>query len=695
MTSRFAVASALSAALVAAPLAAQSTFPTTAPAPAPLAPVRFPPFVEQRLPNGMTLLVVENHAQPMLSATLSFAAGATRDPDGKEGLAELTSTLLTKGTATRTADQISAQIEGVGGSLAANAGEDFFSVSFDVLSDHADVAFDLLKEVVRQPSFPAAELEIARKQSLSGLELELSQPSSVAGRFFLRDIYGANPYGRATSEASYKAITRDDVAHWAATYLRPSGALLVMAGDVTPAQARAWATQAFGDWRGAPPAAGPIPRATAHAATQILLVHRPGSVQANIVLGNTTFGPTDSGYYAARIATQVLGGGADSRLFEILREQKGWTYGSYAGLVRQLHLGHWQATFEGRTAVVDSALREMLHQVDRLRTENVPDSELTNVKGRLVGSFPLSIETSGQVAGAVANAKLLGLGNSYVRLYRERLAAITPAQARAAALRTYHRTGLSIVVVGDAEALYDKLKAIAPVRLVDVDGKPLTLAALHPQATPLPLDPAQIVARRDSFIFMVQGRPFGTQLSVLRKSADSLVYDETLSMGPLGGQHTVVVFDPASVMVRQVDQTGMMNGQASSIHMVYAGGRVKGSASIPQQGGSPKVLAVDTAIAATTYDDNALFLLLPALPLASGKSFDIGVFSAGDAALRVLTAKVGAQDTVTVPAGKFSAFRVDVTGGQAPLVFYVSATTPRRILKIEVVGQPVSIELAQ
>src|SRR2546425_10687963 len=164
-------------------------------------------------------------------------------------------------------------------------------------------------------------------------------------------------------------------------------------------------------------------------------------------------------YYAGRIATQALGGGAAARLFLILREQKGWTYGAYASLHRYRGLGYWQATAEVRTEVTDSALSEMLRQGDRIRTETIPDSELAAVKGFLVGSFPLTIETPSQIASQVANAKLLGLGDDYLRLYRERLSAVTALQARAAAARLYRRSELTVVVVGDAARIGARLQA--------------------------------------------------------------------------------------------------------------------------------------------------------------------------------------------------------------------------------------------
>src|SRR5213592_2860323 len=182
---------------------------------------------------------------------------------------------------------------------------------------------------------------------------------------------------------------------------------------------------------GAPPPSPALPARATRVATDLLLVHRPGSAQANIALGNTTLLPTDPVYYPGRVATQVLGGGPDSRLFLILREQKSWTYGAYASLHRYRGLGYWQATAEVRTDVAYSALRELLHQIDRIRTEVIPDSELAAVKGFLVGSFPLTIETPSQIASQVASVKLLGLGDEYLRLYRDRLAAVTALQARA------------------------------------------------------------------------------------------------------------------------------------------------------------------------------------------------------------------------------------------------------------------------
>jgi len=533
--------------------------------------------------------------------------------------------------------------------------------------------------------------------------VELSQPSNVAARAFQKEIYGRHPYGRNTSVAAYKAITRNDVVSFAASRVRPQGSLLVVSGDITLVRARALATSAFGTWRGA---AAPTPAAPAvptKRGTDILLVHRPGSVQANIVIGNTTFLPTDTGYYAARIATHVLGGGTDSRLFLLLREQKGWTYGSYAALRRTRGLGYWQATFEGRTEVTDSALTELLRQIERVRTETIADSELVAAKGFLVGSFPLTIETPRQIASVVTNARLLGLGPDYLQRYRERLAAVSGPRARAAAQRAYRGNALTIVVVGDAKALYDKLKAIAPVRLVDVEGNPQDPADLNPTGGPVALDRSQVVARSvdrsqvvarsDSFRALVQGNAFGGQATKVEVAGDSIVYNETTMIGGFQQRSTVVL--NSDLTMRRTDQTGSVGNQQTHTQLAYSGGRVKGTSMSAQPTGTPKSVTVDTAIAAGTIDDNALALLLPALPLEQGKTFNLNVFSSGEGATKVVSVKVTGVEHVVVPAGTFPAFRLELSGMQLPLVMHVSQQAPRRLLRIAPTGAPLVFELVK
>ncbi len=686
----------LLAVLLAGPRLATAQFPPTPPPAAPLRPMQFPPFQETRLSNGIQLILVENHELPIVSLSLAFPAGSRYDPPGKEGLAQLTAELLTKGTPTRTADQIAAAIEGVGGSLAASAGADWFTVSSTVLTDHIGLALELLADVLVNATFPQSEFELAVKRFQSQLQLEKSDPAAMARRFFARELYGDHPYGRSITETSLATLTREDVVQFARSRLRPGGAYLIVAGDMTLSRARDLLEDQLRAWTGSPPVEAPNPEPPAPRPTEILLVHRPGSAQSNILVGNLAMGPRDPVYYAITVGNRILGGGADARLFQILREQKGWTYGAYSSVTRRSSTGFFAANTEVRTPVTDSALVELLAQLKRFRTETVPDSELAAAKGYLIGSFPRSIETPQQIASQVTTVKLLGLGDDYLRTYRERLAAVTAQDIRNAARRLIRPDSAVIVVVGDGEVIYDKLLKIAPVRIVDSDGRTLTPEDLKPKTTRVAFDPSQLTSGRDSFQILVQGNPFGYMTTQLVRSADSLVYTEETVIAAAGlRQKTILRFDPRSLAVLSVERTGQAAGQKLETRVTYRQGRVQGRAQTPDPAaGAPRVVAVDTTVTEGTLDASAFQPLLPAFPLAEGANFSIQVFEAAEQRTRTLTVKVAGVTELTVPAGNFSTYRVEVSGTQQPFVFYVTREAPRKLAKIEIVGQPLTFELA-
>ncbi|GIW50892.1 MAG: hypothetical protein KatS3mg081_0247 [Gemmatimonadales bacterium] len=678
-----------------APRPAGAQFPPTPPPAAPLRPMQFPPFQEVRLSNGVQVILVENHELPIVSLSLAFPAGSRYDPAGKEGLAELTAALLTKGTPSRTADQIAAAIEGVGGSLSATAGADWLTVSSTVLTDHVELALELLSDVLLNASFPQSEFDLAVRRFQSQLQLEKSDPGALAQKFFARELYGDHPYGRSMTESSLAALSRDDVVQFARSRLKPGGAYLIVAGDMTLTGARELFERYLRGWSGSAPTAASDPEPPAPRPTEILLVHRPGSAQSNILVGNLAMGPRDPVYYAITVGNRILGGGTDARLFKILREQKGWTYGAYSSVTRRSGPGFFAANTEVRTPVTDSALVELLAQLRRFRTEIVPDSELAAAKGYLIGSFPRSIETPQQIASQVTTVKLLGLGDDYLRTYRERLAAVTAADIRNAARRVIRPDSAVIVVVGDGEAIYDKLVKIAPVRIVDPEGKALTVEDLKPKAEAVTFDPAQLAAGRDSFQVLVQGNPFGYMTAEWARFPDSLVYTEETVIAAVGlRQKTVVRLDPNTLAVRSVERTGQAAGQNLETAVTYQGGRVRGRAQTPDpRAGTPRVVEVDTTVAEGTLDASAFQPLVAALPLAEGSTFSLPVFEPAEERTRILTVKVAGVSDLTVPAGDFPVYRVEVSGTPQPFVFYVTREAPRRLVKIEIVGQPLTFEL--
>lgn len=466
-------------ALLALPAAAAAQ--QTPPAPMEQRPIRFPRFAESQLPNGLRILVVENHALPVANLNLYVRSGSASDPADKLGLAQMTAALLDKGTATRTAVQIAETVEGVGGSIGAGADQDNVTASVNVLSDQLPLAFELLSDVVLRPSFPQEELETARAQQLAALRAALGNPGTLASRMFDRQLYGADhPYGRRSTPQTVSALTRDDVVAFHRAHFVPGNALLVVSGDVTPAQAQQMAARWFGEWRGGAAPEDAFPTPPARQAAQIYFVHRPNSVQSSLFVGNVGLSPDDPDYYAAQVMNMILGLSGDSRLEEILRGRHGWTYSARSRFSRLLGGGAFSASSDVRSAVTDSALAELMVQLRRIRDEAVPQAELDRAKSFLVASFPSTMETPGQAAGLLAATRLLNLPAEHLTQYAERVGAVTAADVQRVAREYLHPDRAVVVVVGDAAQVLDRIRPIAPVSVFDVEGRPLDPATLQP-----------------------------------------------------------------------------------------------------------------------------------------------------------------------------------------------------------------------
>jgi zinc protease len=670
---------------------ALAQYPTTPPTPTPIKAAAFPPFQEATLPNGLRLVVVQSKKQPVVAVSLAFPAGSFYDPAGRSGTADMVAGMLTKGAGKRSADQIADAIEGVGGALSAGADADFLSVRTAVLTNDTKLAFELLADVVIRPTFPEKELELLRTQTLSGLQLEQSQPASIADRFFLKGLYGEHPYARKADPASVKAITRDDLVKFHKARLCPSGALLVVSGDLSLADAKKLAAAAFAGWTGTAATVAATKEPPTRKTTEILLVHRAGSVQSNILVGNTTWEPTNPRSYAATVMNKVLGDGASGRLFMTLREAKSWTYGAYSAFERRKGLGYFVANTEVRTEVTDSALVELMAQLKRVTVEPIPDAEIDAAKNSIAGAFPLKIESSAQVAAQVASVKLYDLSKNYLQTYRQRIASVTSVAAQTAAFGGVHPDKAIIVVVGDGAKIYDKLKKVAPVRIVGTDGAALKPEDLAVKAGALDIARDRILATSDSFAVMVQGNALGYQKSSLVKAEGGWLYTEDSQIAGVISQHTEVRFTEALEM-RSVAQNGKQAGKETKINVTYAGGRAKGSASTPQPpAGEIKTVAVDAEVPAGAVDDNIITALFPGLKFAAGAKIPVTVFQSGKGAAVTLTMTVAGEEEVKVPAGSFTVWKVEMSGGEQPGTFYVEKAAPHRLIKLGIAGTPVEL----
>jgi hypothetical protein len=304
------------------------------------------------------------------------------------------------------------------------------------------------------------------------------------------------------------------------------------------------------------------------------------------------------------------------------------------------------------------------------------------------------VETAAQVASQVARARLLGLPNDYVQTYRQKLAAVTPAQLQAAAAAGIKRDGTLIVIVGDGAKIYDKLKAIAPVRLISTDGASLTPADLTAKPKGIDLDLSALTAQSDSFTVLYQGNAIGAQTSKLEKLDGGWRYTESTAIPMAGMQQSTVVTFTDKIVMQETHQSGTAGGQQIKVDLVYAGARVKGKAVTPSQAG-PKTVDIDAEMPAGAIDDNAFSALVAAMAWGADAKLNVAAFQGGKGALAQLTLNVIGEEKVKVPAGEFDAFKVDFQGGETPVTLYVSKAKPFRILKIVPSGMPVSFERAR
>ncbi|HWZ42008.1 MAG TPA: pitrilysin family protein [Candidatus Saccharimonadales bacterium] len=436
--------------------------------------VKLPHPVEVRMPNGLTLLVLEQHRLPTLTCALWVKAGALSDPKEMPGLASFTADLLREGTVKRNSTQIAADLDELGATFAANApfGDDVTYIQSSGLSSTADKLMDLMSDMVLNPGFPEEEIEKYRRREAAGLTQQRSSPGFLAQERFARAVYGDFPASiQTTTSDALKKASPAALKEFHDRVYAPNNAILAIGGDVTVAQATELVKKYFGQWKGHPATAKVATALPAPAPARIFLVDRPGSVQSNILAGALTLRRNDPDYIPLVVANRILGGGGAARLFMNLREEKGYTYGAYSRLNVHAFPGTLAANTEVRNAVTDGSLHELMYELKRLRDERVPQGEMEEASRSIVSSFALSLESPANLLNSWLTVKYYGLPNDYWDTYADRIAAVNAETVQRVARKFVDLEHLQIVVVGDAKQVREAVEKYGKVELFDTDGK--------------------------------------------------------------------------------------------------------------------------------------------------------------------------------------------------------------------------------
>jgi predicted Zn-dependent peptidase len=438
--------------------------------------VKLPKPQEATLSNGLQIALIENGKIPMFSMQMVFKnGGGLSDPGDKRGLAFLTASLLREGTSKRTSQQISEQIESLGATLTNVAGMTGFTANISTagLIENFDSTLDVFADIIRNPQFPAAEVEKFKTRNLSQMQFQRSAPQFASLEQFYKAVYGAHPAGALlASPETLKAVASDEIKRFHGTFYRPNNAHLIVIGSVSMKELLPKLERTFGDWQKADVPALNIAPVRAPEKSGVFLINRPGSVQTVLRLGSLGINRNDPDFFALQVMNQIFGGGTTGRLFLNLREAKGYTYGAYSNLFTSKYPGLIWAEAEVRTEVTADALGEFMAEFGRIRDEKVSSAELENAKRSLTGSFALSLESPQALVSNVNMQKLYDLPADYWDKYPQRINAITVEDVQRVARKYYDPARLQIVAVGDAAKIKDALAKYGTVEAFDADGKP-------------------------------------------------------------------------------------------------------------------------------------------------------------------------------------------------------------------------------
>ncbi len=427
-----------------------------------------PARVEQRLANGLRVIVIPSRRLPLVSAGLHIRSGDAADPVGRAGLAELTAELTIKGSAGRDATAMAAAFESLGAAVSASSGADSSYIVIDARSDRIDAALALVADAARAPALAREEVDRARQQALDAIAIAKSEPGSIASIAIARAIYGSSAYGNVQTAASIGTVNRADVAAFHAQHWRPDNAVLVIAGDMSEADGMAMAQRHFAEWaKPSTPLPASPPSTDFATAPRTIIVDLPGTGQAAVSLGLPGIARSDPDYFPILLANDILGGGYSARLNMEIRIRRGLSYGAGSSLSARYAPGAIIASVQTRN---DAALEVvgLVSNAFAALGQSVPTAdELAARQAALIGDFGRDVGTVGGLASRVSSLAMLDLPLNELDSYAANLLAVTSQDVARVGAARFDPANADIVVVGDAASFVDPLTAA-----ISASGRP-------------------------------------------------------------------------------------------------------------------------------------------------------------------------------------------------------------------------------
>jgi len=437
--------------------------------------VRWPQRTKHKLANGLEVILVESHTIPKFHGELFFRSGNAAASARAASLAEMTATMVRTGTTKSTSREIEERLRGLGADLSVSAGQDTSAISFAGLSDYAEQLLQLVSELAREASFPAAEFERERRQKLEEVKLERTQPGFLAGERLRKVLFDRHPYALVSpTEDQVAAYSLDQLQSVYRDFYTPENAILLLVGDFDPVKMQAAVEQVFDSWSGKKPASPDSPTPPKPTGRKVYLVHVPGAVQAQILCGCHAITRKHPDWIKVGLTNSIYGGAFNSRLVMNIREDKGYTYSPRSAVNPLRQYGFFSVSAAVRNEVVAASLTEIFYEIDKLRSLSVPESELTDAQNYLTGVFSMGLATQSGLLSQVSTLALNELPGDYLETYRQKVRALTPGDVLAASRTYLESANMQIVVVGDREQIEPQAALFGELKVFDAQGAQLS-----------------------------------------------------------------------------------------------------------------------------------------------------------------------------------------------------------------------------
>jgi zinc protease len=421
---------------------------------------RFPEFIDQILPSGIRLVTAPVAKLPVVTVLVIVDAGSTNDPPGKEGVAALTAGLLPEGTSQFSGAELAEKFERLGTSVESGADWDSAFAKITVLSDRLDEATILLGQMLSAPAFPDREVERLKAERLAEiLQLE-TEPRGLADEKFSEFLYSPESrYSKpdeGTSE-SVSSLSREDVERFYRARYRAGSTTVVVAGDISADDSRAVITRAFQHWASGSADGQQLVAAARANRKSIHIVNKQDAPQSELRVGHLGLPRKNPDFFPTLVMNAVLGGLFGSRINLNLREVHGYTYGASSFFDWRRGPGPFVVSTAVESEVTAAALREILIEIDRIRSEKISEEELSLARDYLDGVFPIRYETTAAIASALATLVIYGLQSDYYDVYRKKIRGVSAEAVLGAARDHLHPSELQTIVVGDARLIRDSV----------------------------------------------------------------------------------------------------------------------------------------------------------------------------------------------------------------------------------------------